>query len=127
MKTMKIWRIAFMMLAAFSLASCGSDDDDKEIVEQVTIFVSAETGTYNVVPSNTFADKYVYSYVSKPFELTMSLEKDTFIPLVCYCSFWYDAEDKVTRCWGENFIKPDLSSDILKNVPHYYVLGIKFY
>ena len=28
MKTMKIWRIAFMMLAAFSLASCSSDDDD---------------------------------------------------------------------------------------------------
>ena len=28
MKTMKLWRIAFMMLAAFSLASCSSDDDD---------------------------------------------------------------------------------------------------
>ena len=27
MKTMKLWRIAFMMLAAFSLASCSSDDD----------------------------------------------------------------------------------------------------
>ena len=25
MKTMKFWRIAFMMLAAFSLASCSSD------------------------------------------------------------------------------------------------------
>ena len=46
MKTLKLWRIAFMMLAAFSLASCSSDDDDKDIVEQVTIFVSAETGTY---------------------------------------------------------------------------------
>ena len=33
---MKLWRIAFMMLAAFSLASCSSDDDDKDIVEQVT-------------------------------------------------------------------------------------------
>ena len=32
MKTMKLWRIAFMMLAAFSLASCSSDDDnDKDI------------------------------------------------------------------------------------------------
>jgi hypothetical protein len=72
-------------------------------------------------------DKYIYSYVSRPFELTMTLEKDTFIPLVCYCSFWYDAEDKITRCCGENFIKPDLSSDILKYVPHYYVLGIQFY
>ena len=27
MKMMKLWRIAFMMLAAFSLASCSSDDD----------------------------------------------------------------------------------------------------
>ena len=26
MKTMKIWRIAFVMLAAFSLASCSSDE-----------------------------------------------------------------------------------------------------
>ena len=26
MKTMKLWRIAFVMLAAFSIASCGSDE-----------------------------------------------------------------------------------------------------
>ena len=26
MKTIKIWRLAFVMLAAFSLASCGSDE-----------------------------------------------------------------------------------------------------
>ena len=31
MRTMKIWRIAFAMLAAISLASCSSDDDDKDI------------------------------------------------------------------------------------------------
>ena len=43
---MKIWRIAFAMLAAFSLASCSSDDDNKDKVEQVTVYVSAETGTY---------------------------------------------------------------------------------
>ena len=28
MKTMKLWRLAFVMLAAFSLASCSSDDED---------------------------------------------------------------------------------------------------
>ena len=28
LKTMTLWRIAFMMLAAFSLASCSSDDDE---------------------------------------------------------------------------------------------------
>jgi len=31
MKTMKIWRIMFAMLAAFSLASCSNDDDELQI------------------------------------------------------------------------------------------------
>ena len=45
MKTMKIWRIAFMMLAAFSLASCSSDDDnDKDIVNEINMSISAEPG-----------------------------------------------------------------------------------
>ena len=35
-----------MMLAAFSLTSCSSDDDNEDKVEQVTVYVSAETGTY---------------------------------------------------------------------------------
>ncbi len=30
------------MLAAFSLASCSSDDDNEDKVEQVTLYVSAE-------------------------------------------------------------------------------------
>ncbi|MBR4729229.1 MAG: DUF5041 domain-containing protein, partial [Prevotella sp.] len=29
-----------------------------------------------------------------------------------------------TRFCGENTIKPDLSSDILKYVPHYYIIGV---
>ena len=66
------------------------------------------------------ANKYVYSYRSDPFEPTSPLEKETFIPLVYYSSFWYDAEDKVTRCCGS-------ISDITPNSPHYYILGIKFY
>ena len=36
MKTMKIWRLAFAMLAAFSLASCSSDDDEVFQAEQLT-------------------------------------------------------------------------------------------
>ena len=65
-------------------------------------------------------NKYVYSYRSDPFEPTSPLEKDTFIPLVYYSSFWYDAEDKVTRCCGS-------IADIIKRSPHYYIMGIKFY
>jgi len=35
-----------MMLATFSLASCSNDDDNEDKVEQVTVYVSAETGVY---------------------------------------------------------------------------------
>ena len=45
MKTMKIWRLAFAMLAAFSLASCSLDDDnDKDITNEMNMIVSAEPG-----------------------------------------------------------------------------------
>ena len=33
-----------MMLAAFSLASCSSDDDDKDITKEIIMNVSAEPG-----------------------------------------------------------------------------------
>ena len=41
---MKIWRNIFMMLAAFSLASCSSDDDNKDITKEIIMNVSAEPG-----------------------------------------------------------------------------------
>ena len=55
MKTMKIWRIAFAMLAAFSLASCGSDEPEwadaeahektEQLREQYTPFI---VGTWHI-------------------------------------------------------------------------------
>ena len=44
MKTTKIWRLAIAMLAAFSLASCSSDDDNKDITSEINMNVSAEPG-----------------------------------------------------------------------------------
>ena len=45
MKTMKIWRLAIAMLAAFSLASCSLDNDnDKDITNEMNMSVSAEPG-----------------------------------------------------------------------------------
>ena len=44
MTTMKIWRLAFAMLPALSLASCSSDDDDKDITKEIIMNVSAEPG-----------------------------------------------------------------------------------
>jgi len=69
--------------------------------------------------------KPIYRYVARPFDLSRPGESGSFIPLVLYGSFWYDAEDDVFRCCGENIIKPDLSSNIVKEMPHFYVFGIK--
>ena len=47
MKTIKIWRIAFAMLAAIFLASCSLDDEnysDKDITNEINMIVSAEPG-----------------------------------------------------------------------------------
>ncbi len=42
---MKIWRLAFAMLAALSLASCSSDDDnDKDITKEINMSISADPG-----------------------------------------------------------------------------------
>ena len=45
-RTGAIYAIAFAILTAFSLASCSSDDDNEDKVEQVTVYVSAETEVY---------------------------------------------------------------------------------
>ena len=70
-------------------------------------------------------DHSTYMYESRPFELPLNVETGQFIPLVLYGSYWYDADSEVDRFCGENFISPDLSSDIIKFIPHFYVIGIK--
>ncbi len=69
-------------------------------------------------------DKW-YMYESRPFELTDSFEKGTFIPLVLYGSYWYDPQANGCRFCGDDEIKPDLSSDIVKSTSHFFILGIK--
>ena len=60
MKTMKLWRIAFMMLAAFSLASCSSDDDSN-------VYEAAELGgTWQKVYDEGVADAGTVQYTFRP-------------------------------------------------------------
>lgn len=66
-----------------------------------------------------------YIYETRPFELDAHAEKGKLIPLVLYGSYWYDQNAGACRFCGDNEIKPDLSSDIVKNIPHFFVLGIK--
>ncbi len=64
-----------------------------------------------------------FSYSTRPF-ITTEWKENEYIPLVLLGSFWYDQKYNVFRFCGENKISPDMSSTILKYVPHYYVIGI---
>ena len=61
MKTLKLWRIAFMMLAAMlSLASCSSDDDN-DVYEAVEL-----GGTWQKVYDEGVADAGMVQYTFHP-------------------------------------------------------------
>ena len=69
--------------------------------------------------------KQAYRYESRPFELVAPVEMGKLIPLVLFGSYWYEEETGVSRFCGDKQIKPDLSSDLIKSIPHFYVLGIR--
>ena len=68
--------------------------------------------------------KKFYSYNTRPFK-TQEITIGKFIPLVLYGSWWYDKDFNIFRFCGEKEIDPDMSSDILKYLPHYYVFRIE--
>ena len=61
MRTMKLWRIAIIMLAAFSLVSCSNDDDDK-------LNINLLAGKWKrVYDEGVISEGYVY-YIFTPSE-----------------------------------------------------------
>lgn len=68
--------------------------------------------------------KKFYQYYAKPFK-TGEITSGQFIPLVLFGSMWYDKDFGIHRFCGENEISPDMSSEILKYIPHYYIIGIE--
>lgn len=64
-----------------------------------------------------------YMYLPKPF-ITGDIKLDEFIPLVFYGSFWYDPDFNLFRFCGDYELNPDMSSQLIKDVPHSYVIGL---
>ena len=61
MRTMKLWRLAIIMLAAFSLVSCSNDDDDK-------LNINLLAGKWKrVYDEGVVSEGYVY-YIFTPSE-----------------------------------------------------------
>lgn len=67
--------------------------------------------------------KKFFTYETRPFKVE-ELEMNEFTPLVLLGSIWYDDNIKCHRFCGEKYISPDMSSSILKYIPHYYVIGV---
>ena len=70
-------------------------------------------------------NKMFFSYHTRPFKIE-AFKEDEFIPLILFGSSWYDERFNIYRFCGEREIAPDMSSEILKDVPHHYVIGVKF-
>ena len=71
------------------------------------------------------SNKKFYSYNTRPFKIG-TFKEDLFIPLILFGSSWYDERFNIYRFCGEREIDPDMSSEILKDIPHFYVIGVKF-
>jgi hypothetical protein len=81
MKTMKLWRISFMMLAAFSLASCSSDDEDYD--------VNNLAGTWEQVYDKGIQDAGIVRYTFFP-------ESSTAGRIELYVNSWPDFRQETT-------------------------------
>lgn len=69
--------------------------------------------------------KMLYSYLARPV-VVGTFETGKFIPLVLYGSMWYDEQSNICRFCGEREIASDLSGDITKQCPHFFVIGVEF-
>lgn len=70
-----------------------------------------------------YDDDVIYQYKPVPFK-TSIFENGKFIPLAVYASFWFDEKYSIIRFCGAKEIDPDMSTEILKDTPHYYVIGV---
>lgn len=67
-----------------------------------------------------------YGCETRPFKQDGKKINDDFHPLVLLGSCWYDPEDDMFRFCGDSEISADLNEDIMKYIPEYYIIGVRF-
>lgn len=77
-------------------------------------------------PVEGYTQAVNYMYDSRPFRLESVTDGDMVeIPLVFFGSWWYDKRSNFIRFCGESEIDSQLQSQIVKDVPHSYVIGMR--
>ena len=64
-------------------------------------------------------------YYTRPFIID-GFEKGKFSPLVLYAAPWWDEKYETYRLCGETKIPADMSSQVMKLSPHYFIIGVEF-
>ena len=72
-----------------------------------------------------YNEDVIYSYNKLPFKIS-AFEEGKFIPLAAYASFWFDERFNIIRFCGATELDPDMTTEILKDTPHYFVIGVIF-
>ena len=72
-----------------------------------------------------YNEDVIYSYNTLPFK-TSAFEEGKFIPLAAYASFCFDERFNIIRFCGATELDPDMTTEILKDTPHYFVIGVIF-
>ena len=109
MKTMKIWRIMFMMLAVFTLASCRQSAQKAEAERQAS---STEvSGNADTLRQAIRGEDTAVSDSTEPVRLKLPLDS-IVIEMVnntdspCVTGEWYTIEHRVNGKWETLHIKP---------------------
>jgi hypothetical protein len=98
MKTMKIWRIMLMMLAAFSLASCSKTDGgwnamewEADVPVQITdgVYIFSETGTEFTFSCRNYSSPWIENAMSNGEYFYPPREANDFHTIT---TDWFQAE-----------------------------------
>lgn len=125
------------------LKNIPTDKNEWNSIEELSIYIrqqkdSTARVTFNI-PENSrqsallklkpVGKQQIYFYVPRPFQLkAVSKGEQMTIPLLLYGSGWVDTSvqgREFIRCCGESEIDPAMRAEILKETPHYYVIGLE--
>ena len=109
MKTMKIWRIMFVMLAAFSLASCRQSAQKAEAEQQAdsTEAVTNADTLQLVIRGEESAASNSAAPVRQKLPLdSVVIEMVNSTDMTCVTGEWYTIEHRVNGKWETLPIKP---------------------
>lgn len=84
--------------------------------------VAAKTLTLKPMTAPKYEGEIMYDLLE--FELS-KIWVNAVTPLVLLGSYWYDEPFKTVRFFGDEYRTIEMSSPIMKLIPHCYVLGIK--